>query len=261
MAFWSGWFGKKDAPPTATPAAAPVASPPAAPAAPPDFPYPLVAVPGRDAVAEWRRLREAWRAEGRYPVMLGHAGDVRDLAAALSGAGAPEEHLRAAEGVSLDAFFEARLAEVGERDGEEADLFLGEWPAPGTAPPHVPGAHADLLTGKPRPLVYMASLPTANPWEAFAYLGYGGWNACPGPEEQVSVHRRWHERYGAEPYAVCGDVLECLVSRPPADREAAEALAREQYLYCPDIVEQGTQDLRTLAATLLDGPAWFFWWD
>lgn len=53
----------------------------------------------------------------------------------------------------------------------------------------------------------------------------------------------------------------CWVPRPPRDRVEAKALAREQYLYCADIMEQGTNTLVKLASALLDAEAWFFWWD
>ena len=39
------------------------------------------------------------------------------------------------------------------------------------------------------------------------------------------------------------------------------ALAREQFVYCPDIVYQGTGTLAGLAAALLEGTTWYFWWD
>jgi hypothetical protein len=38
-------------------------------------------------------------------------------------------------------------------------------------------------------------------------------------------------------------------------------LAKEQYAYCADIVEQGVGTIEALAATLLNGHIWFFWWD
>jgi hypothetical protein len=51
------------------------------------------------------------------------------------------------------------------------------------------------------------------------------------------------------------------VARRPATREAALELAREQYLYCNDIVDQGTGSLSGLAASLTTDDWWFFWWD
>jgi len=39
------------------------------------------------------------------------------------------------------------------------------------------------------------------------------------------------------------------------------SLAREQYAYCNDLVDQGTESVAALAAGLLDGTVWYFWWD
>jgi uncharacterized protein DUF4253 len=58
-----------------------------------------------------------------------------------------------------------------------------------------------------------------------------------------------------------GDIVECAVTRPPTDRNAATILAWEQYWYCVDIVEQGCESVSNLAATLLNSPYWYFWWD
>jgi hypothetical protein len=58
-----------------------------------------------------------------------------------------------------------------------------------------------------------------------------------------------------------GDVVECVVTKPPTDRNAATNLAWEQYWYCVDIVEQGCESVSNLAATLLNSPYWYFWWD
>jgi hypothetical protein len=123
------------------------------------------------------------------------------------------------------------------------------------------GAHRDVLTRKPKETVYFAKIPTVNAFEIPAYLRFGDWNASPSPEEHVAFLRRWSERYGLEMYALTGDVIECEIARPPADRKAALNLAREQYLYCSDIVEQGVGSIATLAAILECSTHWYFWWD
>jgi len=38
-------------------------------------------------------------------------------------------------------------------------------------------------------------------------------------------------------------------------------LAKEQYIFCNDIVDQGVGTVSALAATLLDSNYWYFWWD
>ena len=104
-------------------------------------------------------------------------------------------------------------------------------------------------------------LPTQDPTEAPAYLRFGGWNDCPAPEVQVAALRSWRDRYGAVIASLTSDVLELHVDRPPATREAAMALATEQFFYCTDIVVQGTQTIPALAQTILGSRWWYFWWD
>jgi hypothetical protein len=94
-----------------------------------------------------------------------------------------------------------------------------------------------------------------------ALLGFGGWNSSPAPEEHVALLKYWNEKYGADIITVTNDTIECTVSRPPATREQALELAREQFIYCSDIVYQGTETLSALAASLQRGKTWFFWWD
>jgi hypothetical protein len=38
-------------------------------------------------------------------------------------------------------------------------------------------------------------------------------------------------------------------------------LAHEQYGYCTYIVDQGTETISNLDATLLKSTVWLFWWD
>ena len=92
-------------------------------------------------------------------------------------------------------------------------------------------------------------------------LSYGNWNECPRPEVHCAFHRQWQESYGAEITGISGDIIECVVSKPPTDEKAATILAWEQYWYCSDIVEQGVNSISNLAATLLNSTYWYFWWD
>jgi hypothetical protein len=77
----------------------------------------------------------------------------------------------------------------------------------------------------------------------------------------VALLRFWHDKYGAQIISATDDVIECTVSRPPSTREQAMELAREQFLYCADIVYQGVQTVSNLGAGLLNSKYWYFWWD
>ena len=57
------------------------------------------------------------------------------------------------------------------------------------------------------------------------------------------------------------DVMNIRVQRKPDTRAAALDLAREHYVYCSDIVDQGAGTLSALAAALMENDWWYFWWD
>ncbi len=73
--------------------------------------------------------------------------------------------------------------------------------------------------------------------------------------------KHWYERYGAEVMGMTSDTIEMQVARPPRSSDEALQLAFEQYVYSPDIVDQGAGGLDHLAALLLGGTVWYFWWD
>lgn len=231
--------------------------PDSAPAEPPiDFPFPLQQVRGADAPAVLEQLRREGAAGGFTPVLLGRREDVELLLEQLE-AGAEqsvEEILAAAEAVDPAAW----LREQAEDDPEQFHAEAGEWPAEPS--PSGLMVHMDFR-GRPHAAVYIARFPTPRSWEVFAHLKFGGWNECPSPEVHVALARDWHRRYGADLAALTFDVAQFAVARPPRDADEARALAREQFLYCSDIVHQGVQTMEALAATLHRAPWWFFWWD
>ena len=108
--------------------------------------------------------------------------------------------------------------------------------------------------------VLLAEIPARNPWEIFAWLPFGGWNACPANGEHMAVARYWFETWGAVPALITHDVLEYILPAP-VPREKCLEVAQEQYAYCTDIVDQGVGTVGCLADGLAQSTVWFFWWD
>ena len=253
--------------------------------------YRLV-VPPQEALRVWRRLRELVPQTGCWPVLLGFAGD-EDTPTSDRERGhrhpGVKRILTKAKSVDVAKWFEwahARHIEAeeealaewqGSEGGEDVAARLegqlrargpyrgmerGPWPKDreGSLFEFIA---SDLTDGEKQRPVSVGLLPTDVSWHAPAVLNLGGWNECPPPHEHVAILRHWHERYGAEVVRLTDSegLLEMAVSKPPRKRADALALAREQFLYCPDIVEQGCETIEALAAGLLRGEAWYFWWD
>lgn len=107
--------------------------------------------------------------------------------------------------------------------------------------------------------LYSVDIPVKSVEDVFCYLPFGGGD-CPGPQEHRSIAKYWYEKYGAVPCYMAGDVLQFYVEKPIREADA-EALAREQYAYCVDIVDQGCNSIWNLADALPKSKFWFFWWD
>ncbi len=106
----------------------------------------------------------------------------------------------------------------------------------------------------------LAKIPTAEPWEVFAWLPFGGWNECPNPEEILRIAEYFHDRYKAIPAVMTRDVLEFSVP-PLKDKDTAVGAALEQFAFCSDIVFQGVDTIGRLAGGLMESSVWYFWWD
>lgn len=167
--------------------------------------------------------------------------------------------MKTAETIDLPGYLQRRFDEANAEYPIEEEM--GHWPKPGemTVPPL--SAARDGLTGQPFETVYIVILPTDDPAESLAYLGWGGWHECPDDATHVAVLRRWQKLYGAVLVGISGAVLDFKVTNGPKNREDALALAREQFYYCPDIVWQKTGGLAPLAQSLIDSDWWYFWWD
>ena len=236
------------------------------------FPYPVLTVPGYDAQNVWKRLREQ---ENGWPIIV---GDDEALELIVEQYSANEPAATSAEpgtGSAFDQSLEgivaaaqrinvaAKLQELfnSEFGDDPLEIEKGVWPGPKELPPVTITVDKDILTGAPHKRVHIVIVPTNEPAHVPAYLRWGDWNACPGPEVHVAVHQKWHAQFGAEIVGIDGATINMRVARRPASRAQAMELAREQFLYCPDIVLQGTDSLEALAMSLMESDIWYFWWD
>ncbi len=207
-------------------------------------------VPGQKAITSWRDLRTNAPGLGYWPVILGDDRTFEQTKKSLEASAKFVGKRSAGSGhISAEKFFEARAEELGD------EFPAGSWPVKPVAP------HTFYLPSEFDKRTVMGLLPASDSSKVLQILNYGDWNACPPVHEHVAVHNYWNERYGAEIVCLSSDILEMHVDRRPANREEALALAREQYLYCSDIVEQETGTIQELAAGLMVSDAWFFWWD
>ena len=104
----------------------------------------------------------------------------------------------------------------------------------------------------------LVKVPVTEPWHIWAYLPYGGWNACPKVTEHMAVSKYLYEQYGAYPAALSYDTIDYAIEKPVED---LKKLANEIGTYCFDIVEQGCETYSALALELQNSRIWNLWWD
>lgn len=213
-----------------------------------------------------RAARDLARTEQGSVILLGSTQDVERLRETRAeNSGTPAQILALAHSIKPESWIANSLAEAvkaardfdppiesiprGEFEGKPAKL--DSWDI---------GAR-DIITEKFHEKVQIGVFPTDDPSQVPAYLNAGGWNACPPAENHVALHTYWAENFGAQLQVHTHDVMICTVKRPPTNREAAIDLAIQHFAYCPDIVEQGYGTIDALAANLLHGNGWYFWWD
>jgi Domain of unknown function (DUF4253) len=217
-------------------------------------------IAGRDAIRLLNEYRSRYATSGQYPFLIGDSEELgRIKENAEFNEQDPARIIRASLRIKIAKWIAGRRKEAEEYEFSPEEM-LGEWPGEILEKGSI-DLHKEVLSGKVKPGVYLGLAKIEKPWHLPAILKYGAWNECPEPEVHCAFHREWQERFGAEITGMSGDVVECAVRNPPADRKTATILAWEQYWYCPDIVEQGCGSVSNLAATLLNSHYWYFWWD
>jgi len=205
--------------------------------------------------------RSKYHSTGQYPFLIGDGEELERLEQEAGDAEqGPAEVIRASLEIDLDVWIARRHEEWREDAEVSEEELLGDWPIEVAEKGSI-SLHKDVVSGEIKPKVYLGLAEIEQPWQLPAVIDLGGWNECPCPVEHCAFHRSWQERFGAEITGMSGDTVECLVRNPPRDRQTALGLAWEQYWYCNDIVDQGCGSISKLAATLLNSPYWFFWWD
>jgi hypothetical protein len=223
--------------------------------------------PYEQAVAVWKKLRSEVPAMGYWPVICGSERHSEPLyrmfreAEKKSARNTPEGATPSIEEWIANRAKTQGEAPRGPWPGEaipDSGIYLAKAPRP--IPARI-GMRGRLPERPPDLAAIMILLPVPEWLEFFTFVSFGGWNECPFPSEHVRILHYWGEKYGLELIAMRQDTLEFNVAKQPGTREEAIKLAEEQFLYCADIVEQGTGTLERLAAGLLTQDHWFFWWD
>ncbi|MBQ4465919.1 MAG: DUF4253 domain-containing protein [Oscillospiraceae bacterium] len=224
------------------------------------FPYPCEILPAgltREALTQlWLKACDEGRREGFTPILLTEPDQLEDFLEEIgNGSDFVAKTLAASEKINVRTFFGHQMENLTDGD-DEYDPFeeLGEMEN-GTRADHFISYDA-----AEQDTVILVKVPTTRPWETVIYLPFGGWNECPYPEEIAAVLHDWHEKYGAVPALMTHDILEVYVPSPIPTEQAMEA-AKEQYLFCCDIVEQGVGTIGALADCLRQSKMWYFWWD
>lgn len=218
---------------------------------------------GDAALCRCAEMRKVVQRDGVYPVIVSFDPVGRkDFSLGVTDLREQGETVESVLAKLRPDFLERHAQQVADAIAQHGAQLLGDVTA--IAPPSNrkrvwQATHR--VNGKPLKHVLLAQVPGKSGWAALVELGFGGWNACPSPGEQAAYLELWFEQYGAELLYVSGDVIECVVNRPPSNVDDALELAKAQYGYCNDIVDQGCGTIAALASELIDNPRWFFWWD
>jgi Domain of unknown function (DUF4253) len=188
------------------------------------------------------------------------------------------EDPREADGIDVAALLESEWRDV-VAEAEDDPEWRGMWAPFGPAWPGLAPAERTPLTPAQRKRGLDAVLPgirgshgatsdariglvaAERPADVLAVTGWGGTdNRGDLLLPLTAVLRSWEDRFGARVIDVGFADLRLFVERPPRTRQAALLLAAEQVHLADDCID-GHRDVRRIAARLLNGLVWTFWWD
>ena len=172
----------------------------------------------------------------------------------------PKDIIRSAAKVKVDLWLKEKRLELEAQEAINLSEISGEWKSESTDKQGFNLA-TDFVTGEAVDNLIGVKIKTDSSWKIPAHFKFGGWNHCPSPDVHCAIWKHWQLKYGAKIVGVSNDVIEAYITKPPKTQEEAMALAWEQYLYCPDIVEQGVETVAKLAEVLINHDCWYFWWD
>jgi predicted DNA-binding WGR domain protein len=227
----------------------------------------MLTVPKSRVLEIWRAMRASTDQTGYYPIIT---EDHDTLFEYLENFDFDDDNgpqnpaamiLKHAGAIDAPKWIEKRVEDDEEMFGDRDEGGEDDWR------PHSEASNAQsaddyyVIQSNGGDTSTMIFCPTKTPWHVAAVLGWGGSNDGIEPWEHVAMHKYWHSKYGAEPVCVTLDIWEFAVAKPPKSREDAVALANEQFVYCPDIVDQGCGTILGLASEIVHSPRWYFWWD
>jgi hypothetical protein len=101
-------------------------------------------------------------------------------------------------------------------------------------------------------------LHTTDPYEILKIKKTDGVNYGITNEDIIAQLKKWEERY---PFVIVGadfDWIEIEFLKQPKD---IDLLAEEIYKFCPDVVDQGSENIKNLKAEIILSNRLFLWWD
>ncbi len=211
-----------------------------------------------NAVPLWQQLRVLRDEFGYSPVILGDEKSLVRHRQGRENAESPTTYLEDARKCDTPSWFQEQWEGLFDDDSFTEDDIRGDWDTEVKPYTKLNLSHLHL---NPMPIQYIGFLAATVNADLPAYLPFGGWNACPTPDEHVSIQHYWHTLYQTEIVAMLSDTLVCYVGNPVKEREAALTLARQHMDYCEDRVTQGMGTLDALASALINSSYWTFWWD
>jgi len=104
----------------------------------------------------------------------------------------------------------------------------------------------------------LAVLKTDDRFEILKVMQTGGYNYDIFPKDVQEKLHDWDSRFGIYMLGAGNDWAEMEFTGRPDDMDA---FAKEVYEFCPDVVEQGTGSVESLAKEMDDTGTIFLWWD